>query len=192
MEAHSIGGIARLRPREANPRVLIKSLLPGTGPLRTGQRLLVCACITALAGAALIDFLHVLLGLAPSWESALHGPVVAGADVAATVVVMLAAATVQRNRLIWWLVAAGFTSYAIGGVLWNTWLQFLPHPPNPSLADGFWLAMYPLLVAALVLAAHSSARERSRRILIDGLVAGTAAAALCVAFVAPQLLHAAE
>src|SRR5579875_2353685 len=192
MEAHSIGAIAGLRPGERGPSALIKSLLPGTDPLRTGQRLLIWACLAALAGATLTDFLHVLLGLAPSWESALHGPVVAGANAAAAVVVMLAVVTVQRDRLVWWLVASAFTAYAIGGVLWNTWLQFLPHPPNPSLADGFWMAMYPLLVAALVVSANASARGRSRRILVDGLVAGTAVAALCVAFVAPQLLHAAH
>ncbi len=180
------------RPRAAVPRLRLSALLPQTAGLNTRRRRLVRVCVPVLALAALVDFLHAFLGLAPSWERAMQGPVVAGANVVAAAVVLTGATAARRDRAVWWLTAAGFTSYAVGGVLWNCWLQFLPHPPTPSIADGFWLAMYPLLAAALGLAGHQSSRGRSRRIVIDGLVAGAAAVAVCAAFIATPLWHAAE
>jgi diguanylate cyclase (GGDEF)-like protein len=148
--------------------------------------------VAVLATAAVIDFFHVFFGLAPSWEKALAGPVNAGANVVAAAVLLVGAATARRNRRVWRLAAAGFSLYAVGSVLWNCWLQYLPSPPTPSIADGFWLSAYPLLAGALVVSAHSTSRGASRRILVDGLVAGSAAVALCAAFIATPLCHAAE
>ena len=122
----------------------------------------------------------------------MEGPVIAGATVVAAAALLMGAATARRDRRVWWLAATGFSLYAVGSLLWNCWLQYLPHPPTPSIADGFWLSMYPLLAGALVVSAHSTSRRASRRVLVDCLVAGTAGVALCAAFVATPLLHAAQ
>jgi len=192
MGADSIEILARPHPRGARPRLGAKALLPRTALLATRSRLLVYACVAALAGAALADLLHVFFDLAPSWEGAMEGPVIGGANAIASVVVVFAAATAKRDRLVWWLAAAGFALYGIGGVLWNWWLQYVPNPPDPSIADGFWLATYPLLAGALLVSARAGSRRTSRRILVDGVVAGTAAVAVSAAFVATPLLHAAQ
>jgi diguanylate cyclase (GGDEF)-like protein len=166
------------------------ALLPRTAGLRPIARRLIYICIAALVAAPVLDLLHIVFGWAPSWEGALTGPVVAGSDVAAAALVVAGAVKAGRSRVVWWLLATGISSYAIGGVLWNCWLQYLPHPPSPSIADGFWLAMYPLVGAAVVISTREHSRRlQSGRVLIDGLAAATAALALCSAFVASPLLH---
>jgi diguanylate cyclase len=168
-------------------------LLPRTAGLRPTVRRLVYLCVGLMVAAAAIDLLHVVFGLAPSWESALSGPVVGVSDALGAVLVIVSAAKANHSRAVWRLLAAGIGSYAIGGVLWNCWLEFLPHPSTPSLADFFWLSMYPLVGAALVVSARSHSRDQdSQRVLMDGLVATSGAVALCAAFIAPPLIHAAQ
>ncbi|HEX3616227.1 MAG TPA: bifunctional diguanylate cyclase/phosphodiesterase [Solirubrobacteraceae bacterium] len=168
-------------------------LLPRTESLRPGLRRLVYLCTALMLAAAGADLLHVVFGLAPSWESALSGPVVGISDALGAVLVIGSAAKASRARRIWWLLAAGIGSYAIGGVLWNCWLEFLPDPSTPSIADVFWLSMYPLVGAALVICVRSHSRnQESQRVLMDGLVATSGAVALCAAFIAPPLIHAAQ
>jgi diguanylate cyclase (GGDEF)-like protein len=168
-------------------------LLPRTNSSRPGVRRLVHVCVAMMAATALADLLHVVFGVAPSWEGALSGPVVSASAALAAVLVIVSAAKAQRCRVVWWLLAAGISSYAVAGVLWNFWLQYLPHPPSPSVADVFWLGMYPLVGTAMVMSARSHSRnQNSKRVLMDGLVATSAAIALCAAFIVPPLIHAAQ
>jgi diguanylate cyclase (GGDEF)-like protein len=173
---------------------LSAQLLPRTASLRPFVRRLVYLCLALMVAAAATDLLHVVFGLAPSWESALSGPVVGVSDALGALLVIISAARASRPRAVWWLLAAGIGSYAIGGVLWNCWLEFLPHPSTPSVADVFWLSMYPLVGAAMVVTARSHSRDHqeSQRVLIDALVATSGAIALCAAFIAPPLIHAAQ
>jgi diguanylate cyclase (GGDEF)-like protein len=178
------------RPDSGGLAVRPSALLPRTAELRPLGRWLVYLCVAALVAAPVVDVLHVVFGLVPSWDGAFTGPVVAGSDVVAAALVVAGAAKARRSRVVWWLLAVGISSYAIGGVLWNCWLQYLPHPPNPSIADGFWMAMYPLVGTAVVISAREQSRQMaSKLMLIDGLVATTAALALCAAFIAPPLLN---
>ena len=180
-------------PARLRMGVRASALLPRTVSLRPLTRRLVYLCVAVLAAAAFADLLHAFFGLEPSWEGAMSGPVVAGTDVVSAILVVAAAARARRSRLTWWLAAAGVSSYAIGGVLWNCWLQYTHDPPSPSIADAFWLAMYPLVGAAVIVSARESSRTmESKRVLIDALVATSAAAALCAAFLMPPLIHAAD
>ena len=192
MEGDSIEILAAPRARKVAPRSGVGAVVPRAALLGPRRRLFVYVGVAALMAAALTDFLHVFFGLAPGWENALHGPVVGGANVTSAAILLIAACGARRDRLVWWLATAGFALYGVGSGLWNWWLQYVPNPPTPSVADAFWLAMYPLLAAALAVCAHSSSRGVSRRIMVDSLVAGTAAIAICAAFIATPLLHAAQ
>jgi diguanylate cyclase (GGDEF)-like protein len=157
------------------------------------MRRLVYVCVLALAAAAGADLLHVAFGLAPSWETALSGPVVGISGALVAVLVIASAARAVGSRLAWRLLAAGVSSYGIGGVLWNCWLQFAPHPSTPSIADIFWMGTYPLIAAALVISVRAHSRDQeSKHVLMDALVATSAAVALCGAFIVPPLVHAAQ
>jgi diguanylate cyclase (GGDEF)-like protein len=195
MESDVTAAIARPElPSGSSGRKPSAQLLPRAASLRPCLRRLVYIGIAILAAAAFADLLHVAFGLAPSWESAMSGPVVGIGDALGAVLVVMSALRAKSSRLVWWLAAAGVCSYAIGSLLWNCWLQFLPHPPTPSIADVFWLGMYPLVGTAIVVSARSRTRNHqdSTRVLMDGLVATTAAVALCAAFVAPPLIRAAQ
>ena len=193
MESEITAVIARSELSSRLPRLKPSALLPRTAGLRPGTLRLVYAGVALLAVTAFADLLHVVFGLAPSWEGAMEGPVVAGTNVVCALLVIAAAARARESRLVWWLSAAGISSYAVADVLWHCWLQYLPNPPSPSVADIFWMGMYPLVGAALVVATRSHSRnQESRRVLMDGLVATSAAVALCAAFIVPPLIHAAQ
>jgi signal transduction histidine kinase/ActR/RegA family two-component response regulator len=62
--------------------------------------------------------------------------------------------------------------------------------PIPSVADGLWLAMYPLFLAALIALMRSRLRNDGARVWLDGSIAGLALASLSAAFVLPSVLSA--
>src|SRR5579875_1156940 len=106
MGVDSIETLAPRPMREPNLLLAAKRLLlPRTAPLSVGGQWFVFICVAALAATALTDLLHVFLGLAPSWDGALQGPVVGVADVVAAASVLLSAATAKRDRAVWWLAA---------------------------------------------------------------------------------------
>lgn len=103
---------------------------------------------------------------------------VPGAMVVAALACSARALLVQRERWAWTLLAIGIGGYSAAQVYWVVWLEPLVEPPFPSLADGFWIALYPLGFVALVLIAHSRLRGFHVGIWLDGIVGGTALAAL--------------
>ncbi len=56
-----------------------------------------------------------------------------------------------RSRLAWLLVALALASWAVGDTIWSVRFGDAAAPPQTSISDVFWLAWYPLIVAALVL-----------------------------------------
>jgi hypothetical protein len=55
------------------------------------------------------------------------------------------------SRAPWLLVALALASWAIGDTIWSIRFGDAAAPPLTSISDVFWLAWYPLIVAALVL-----------------------------------------
>jgi hypothetical protein len=62
---------------------------------------------------------------------------------------------VRRHRparpLLWWCFAIGQLLFVIGDVLYAIIEQVLHQSPFPSVADGFYLAGYPVLAAGLLI-----------------------------------------
>ena len=86
----------------------------------------------------------------------------------------------------WLLIAAGVCSYLIGDVLWGVY-EVLGRDPWPSVADGFYLAGYPLIAAGLVVGIRHRAPTSDRRAMIDaGIVAVSAALLAWVYIVQPD------
>jgi diguanylate cyclase (GGDEF)-like protein len=82
-------------------------------------------------------------------------------------------------------VAAGLVARALGFVLYLAVVRLQVPVPYPSLADAAWLAMYPLLMAGLVLLVRERARLMTTSIALDGAVAALAAAAVAVSLLDP-------
>jgi diguanylate cyclase (GGDEF)-like protein len=89
----------------------------------------------------------------------------------------------DAEALGWALLGAGIVSWGLGLVVFDFWIVDLGDPPYPSLADGLWLAFYPLVFAGLVLLRTAGARRPGVAVWLDGLTAALAVAALMVSFV---------
>ena len=106
----------------------------------------------------------------PHWLNS--GPVYNVIGSSAVVALIVGA---RRNapsrRLPWYLFALGQAFFVTGDVLsYNYQRIFGTALPFPSIADGFYLAFYPLLVAGLLLLIRERPTSRDRASLIDALI----------------------
>jgi diguanylate cyclase (GGDEF)-like protein len=140
------------------------------------------ACVALEQGALLSD----------AGSAAARAWLVPAAMVAACAGCAARAALVSVERLPWALLAVAFALYVVGQVYWALWLEPRAEPPFPSLADGLWLALYPLAFAALVLVASGRLRGFHVGIWLDALAGGAALAALWQAIALGPVLAGAE
>jgi hypothetical protein len=75
-----------------------------------------------------------------------------------------------RSRVPWVLVAVGLASWAIGDTLWSIRFGDATDAPVTSVSDVFWLAWYPLAIAALVLLVRDRVPGFELHRWIDGVV----------------------
>jgi hypothetical protein len=104
-------------------------------------------------GEGIHDFLENWLTNAAEWVAAF--------------VCLVGAARAERSRAAWFIVGAALVSWAIGDTLWS--LQGDPDVVT-SVSDVFWLAWYPLIVAALVLLVRDRVPTFELHRWIDGVV----------------------
>jgi two-component system cell cycle response regulator len=131
---------------------------------------------TIAGGAALIIAREAL-----DWRSALIGDwllfilfAVSGAACA------WRAAAIREERGAWLLIGGGLFVYAFGGVVWITGEE----PTGfPSAADWIWLAMYPFLLAGLIVLVRARGLGSHLSVWLDGLVAALALATLGAALI---------
>ena len=65
----------------------------------------------------------------------------------------------REDRVAWLLIAGGVLAWTVGDLLWTVWLGGVANPPYPSIADAFYLAMYPAMYAGLTLLMRSHFRH---------------------------------
>jgi len=83
----------------------------------------------------------------------------------------------------------GLLAWAIGDCIFTLESQGGASPPTPSLADAFYLTMYPLAYLGIMLIIHGEVRSFKANAWLDGAVAGLGAAAICSAFVFDTIIH---
>jgi diguanylate cyclase (GGDEF)-like protein len=86
---------------------------------------------------------------------------------------------VRRNRIQptrpWMWCATGLASFVIGDICYYLLERVSDgSPPFPSIADAFYLTMYPLMIIGLTSMLRRVAPDRSRTSMIDALVVGIA------------------
>jgi diguanylate cyclase len=126
---------------------------------------------------------------------ALNAVVTVGADAFFTdgvynaVLVFASALTLARGiavpseRAPWLLIGTAMTPWTAGDIYFAAALENLDPVPIPSVADGFYLAFYPLAYAGLVLLVRARVERFHRALWLDGLIAALAVAALSAAVV---------
>jgi signal transduction histidine kinase/ActR/RegA family two-component response regulator len=97
---------------------------------------------------------------------------------------------VKAERGAWLLFGLGIASWAAANVYYSLFVIDVVPLPIPSVADGLWLAMYPLFLAALIALMRSRLRNGGARVWLDGGIAGLALASLSAALVLPSVLSA--
>jgi diguanylate cyclase (GGDEF)-like protein len=167
--------------------------LPRSAELTPGERGGLAAAFILLGALLALVGANALLGVG----GASAGPFIR--DVVGSVVYVLVAGIaclrpllIPARRRAFTLIAAGVTSYALGNVMWATWLAHLAHPPVPSVCDVMWLAFYPLVALGIVGLSGIRSRNRpSAGVWLDGVVAGGGLAAIgAVIIVSPVLVSA--
>ena len=91
----------------------------------------------------------------------------------------------SRSRSASLALGGGLTLWAFGDVLW----RLLP-APVPSVADAFYLALYPLVYFAVIVLIRADAKDFLSSTWLDGLVGMLAAATVSAAFVFGSVLTA--
>ena len=114
-------------------------------------------------------------------------------DVAAAACAFLAAhrcAGAPRLRTAWRLIGVAMTAYFIGDVIW-TGYEAAGASPYPSVADGFYLAFYPLMLwGVLLFGVGRLGREARMRLGLDlGIVAVGGLAVVTYVVLGPTLLQ---
>jgi diguanylate cyclase (GGDEF)-like protein len=83
----------------------------------------------------------------------------------------------------------GLLAWAIGDTIFTLESQGGASPPTPSLADAFYLLMYPLAYLGIMLIMRGEVRSFKASTWLDGAVAGLGAAAICAAFVFDTIIN---
>jgi diguanylate cyclase (GGDEF)-like protein len=149
------------------------------------------ALTLALAAMALATAFHALHALFGLGGSSLDGFTKDGVYMAIEfVAVAVCAARVlsrREHRAAWLLICVGLLMWTVGDLVWTVWIEDLPTAPYPSIADAFYLAMYPTVYGGLVLLMRSHFRHASVAVLLDGIVVGLTLAAIGAALIFPGL-----
>jgi hypothetical protein len=91
--------------------------------------------------------------------------------------------------LAWALIGAAMASAGLGNIYYSIFLIDKSPLPIPSIADGLWLAYYPLVFVAVVLLARSRIRGVGLGLSLDGLIAALGIAAVSSAVVVEAVLR---
>ena len=83
----------------------------------------------------------------------------------------------------------GLLAWAIGDLVFTLESQGGASPPTPSLADAFYLIMYPLAYLGIMLIMRGEVRSFRASNWLDGAIAGLGAAAICAAFVFDTIVN---
>ncbi len=87
----------------------------------------------------------------------------------------------DEDRIAWALIALAVASWGLGDAGFSALLEGGEPTSTPSIADGLYLAFYPLTYVALVLLARRHGGRRGAGVWLDGLVGAGALAALMTA-----------
>jgi diguanylate cyclase (GGDEF)-like protein/PAS domain S-box-containing protein len=118
------------------------------------------------------------------------GPVFNLIGLSSVVAIVVATSVHRVARFAWALIAAGLIAFVVGDVLAYNYTRFFGGVlPFPSVADGFYLATGPLLIAGLVLLVRKRNPAHDRATLIDVLILTVSAGAMSWAFLIAPYAH---
>ena len=157
---------------------------------RVASPLLRRGVFAAIGIGMAFEVLRAVTGIGgPALNSLTNAWVYTGIEFAALAV--CAARVVQRReqRLAWAMMTASLACWTVGDLLWTVWLNNLSNPPSPSIADLFYLLMYPAMYGALMSLLRSRTRQTVAAQWLDGGVVALAVGAVAAALVFSDIVR---
>ncbi len=134
---------------------------------------------------------HAVLGLGGAGTDALFNTWIYNAlMLTGAVACLLRAVVVRREGAAWALLGVGLLLYTGGEIYYSAMLAGQASVPIPSLADGGYLAFYPLAYAAMIILLRERIGSFPVARWLDGAIVGSAVAALAAALVLSPIVEA--
>jgi hypothetical protein len=144
-----------------------------------------------LAGGVVVAFCYYLVpatGLVPQWAAKIG--LYNGLGLSAVVAIVVGIRWHRPERpLTWYLFALGLLSYVTADVIFYTYQDIFQQEVFPSVADVFYLAAYPFLMAGLLLLIRSRSPGADRASLLDALVVTVGLGVVSWVFLVGPLAH---
>lgn len=146
----------------------------------------------AMAALVVLDLLHQTIGLGgPESASFFNRWLNDGLLWVSAFACLGGALSQTRGRGAWLLVSAALASWAIGDTVFSIRFGNAESIPDTSISDLFWLAWYPLIIAALALLVHDRVPGFELHRFVDGIAVMLLVATPWVAlFLQPVVEHA--
>jgi diguanylate cyclase (GGDEF)-like protein len=153
--------------------------------------------LTAVAAVGFGLLGIVLVGYIASLVAHPRGPVwsfvnnwgVIGVEVLASGLCLARALVARPGRWVALALGSGLLAWSLGDIVWTIETQGGGNPETPSLADGFYLAFYPLAYLGVMLLMRTEVKGLRISTWLDGAIAGLGAAAVAAAFAFESILR---
>jgi signal transduction histidine kinase len=146
------------------------------------------AYLAAGAVVALAYYLIPATGLVPRWAAKIG--LYNGLGLSAVAAILVGVRRYRPERpLTWYLFAVGLLSYVTADVIFYTYQDILHMEVFPSVADVFYLASYPFLMAGLLLLIRSRSPGADRASLLDALIVTVGVGMVSWVFLVVPLAH---
>jgi diguanylate cyclase (GGDEF)-like protein len=132
--------------------------------------------------------LEALLGIQGSVDAFFDSWVYNGLLVAAALACLARGLAIPAERLPWLLLGVALALWTAGDLYYYFAFSATADAPIPSLADGFYLAFYPVSYVALALLLRRRMQGFRGNLWLDGVIASLAVAALGAAVVFDEVL----
>jgi two-component system, cell cycle response regulator len=145
--------------------------------------------LSCLLGGLGVLVLHTTLGLGGSTSNEAFDDFVYNALMFGAALAVIARGLLERQqRAAWLAMGVGVLSWSLGELYFTLFLEGSAGIGGVSPADVLYLAMYPCMYLAVLLLVAGGVRRLRASMLLDGLIAGLAAATLGAAVLLPPVL----
>jgi signal transduction histidine kinase len=148
----------------------------------------VTLALCAVFALVLAHAAHGIIGFGGAgFDSLFNDWIYNGVLVAAVAICLTRSILVKQERLAWLAIATGIASWTIGDIYWTIQLSDLDQIPYPSVADAFYVGMYPALYAGIMLLVRARVPRFHRSVWLDGAIGALGTAAVASTILYPVL-----